>query len=346
MNIYYMNTNEVLNIKGPITLKARVGGVLYGQMVGDALGTRYEFSSSKVTRQKIYRDLTNEFLPILGRGPFNVEPGQVTDDTELAFGLLYSIIANRTYNKDAVAEKYIKWFNSQPFDVGSTTRKAFKFAKTYRDIVDNAQMSNEHSLSNGCLMRISPLGILGYKFDMATVKQYAELDCKMTNPHAVAIDAVCVYTLAIRELLRSGSKYNAYDTALTHSRTGVIKNCLWMAKTTGSDVSLADGSLAIIDGQTSGYLGVALQNAFYELLNGTDFYSSMCNVVSRGGDTDTNGCIVGALLGAYYGIDEIPQEWRYTVATCNNPRINQYPEINQQHINELSMILYDLIKKK
>jgi ADP-ribosyl-[dinitrogen reductase] hydrolase len=31
--------------------------------------------------------------------------------------------------------------------------------------------------------------------------------------------------------------------------------------------------------------------------------------VNQGGDADTNGAIVGAIAGAYYGIKAIPREW-------------------------------------
>ena len=30
----------------------------------------------------------------------------------------------------------------------------------------------------------------------------------------------------------------------------------------------------------------------------------------RGGDTDTNACIVGGLLGAYHGWSNLPPEWK------------------------------------
>ena len=35
----------------------------------------------------------------------------------------------------------------------------------------------------------------------------------------------------------------------------------------------------------------------------------MTEVVNLGGDTDTAGAILGAMAGAYYGVDAIPQRW-------------------------------------
>ena len=39
-------------------------------------------------------------------------------------------------------------------------------------------------------------------------------------------------------------------------------------------------------------------------------------MIERGGDTDTNGCIAAALLGAKYGASGIPQEWIDTVKSA------------------------------
>jgi len=38
--------------------------------------------------------------------------------------------------------------------------------------------------------------------------------------------------------------------------------------------------------------------------------------VGQGGDTDINGAICGALLGAVLGREAIPMRWRNAVLTC------------------------------
>ena len=42
----------------------------------------------------------------------------------------------------------------------------------------------------------------------------------------------------------------------------------------------------------------------------------MIATVARGGDTDTNGAICGALLGAAQGREAVPLQWRNAVLTC------------------------------
>ena len=57
-----------------------------------------------------------------------------------------------------------------------------------------------------------------------------------------------------------------------------------------------------------GYVKIAFQWSFYYLFSKTSYEAAMQDILSKGGDTDTNAAIVGGLLGAK-GIDKIPPEW-------------------------------------
>ena len=49
--------------------------------------------------------------------------------------------------------------------------------------------------------------------------------------------------------------------------------------------------------------------ALLGLLDAPDFRSGVEGVVRLGGDADTNGAVVGALLGARFGVGGIPPDW-------------------------------------
>ncbi|EFO24991.1 hypothetical protein LOAG_03496 [Loa loa] len=51
-------------------------GCLYGQVIGDSLGSRYEFQPASVVQQMIINDSVQSFLPMIGGGPFQLLPGQ------------------------------------------------------------------------------------------------------------------------------------------------------------------------------------------------------------------------------------------------------------------------------
>lgn len=322
----------------------KILGCLYGQVIGDALGARYEFKDPYVINRQIQLDIFQNFLSILGGGPFNVDKGQCTDDSEMAFGLIKSILENRGYSKEKAAEKYIKWYRSHPFDIGNNTRKALAGATKYDDILLNNDAS---SLGNGCLMRISPLGILGVNLSDERLLKYCRDDCAMTNPNSIAVNAVQIYVLAIKYALRckEDSRQNReliYRKIREYCKHPIISEIVRRSFRCDPKYILSNGKeLENAHNKCSGYIGIALQIALTELFHGKSFYDSLVNVMRRGGDTDTNGCITGALLGAYYGTSEIPNEWINTVK-IDNWRSKQYPEIDQKNLEKIALKMYSI----
>jgi ADP-ribosyl-[dinitrogen reductase] hydrolase len=314
-------------------MEDKIYGLVYGQFIGDALGTRYEFLTSSDASRRVNQDLEENFLHIKGGGPFNVLPGQVTDDTELAMGLFHSLAYSEKYDPDDVARRYIQWFNSSPFDIGTTTRRAFRRAPDYSTIIKNSAEFNQSSLSNGCLMRISPLAIYGLLLSNSELINCARDNCRMTNPNELTQDAVSVYCVALKAALEGQDRKSIFEIASRTSTNPIIQAILQDARVKPSPVLLPDGTrIHGDDSNNMGYCGIALQNSFYELLNGTSFYESLVNIVKRGGDTDTNGCIAGALLGAFYGKRQIPDKWIRDIH-LKNPRIRDYPESDQLHLD-------------
>jgi ADP-ribosyl-[dinitrogen reductase] hydrolase len=65
-----------------------------------------------------------------------------------------------------------------------------------------------------------------------------------------------------------------------------------------------------------GWVLIALQNAFYQLLHAPSLEDGIVRTVMAGGDTDTNAAIAGALLGAVHGRDAIPAPWLGSILSC------------------------------
>ncbi len=60
---------------------------------------------------------------------------------------------------------------------------------------------------------------------------------------------------------------------------------------------------------TMGFPPACIPTCFYVLLTTDSFEEAITEIVNLGGDTDTTGAILGALAGAYYGVNEIPKRW-------------------------------------
>lgn len=55
-----------------------------------------------------------------------------------------------------------------------------------------------------------------------------------------------------------------------------------------------------------GFVRHAFVLSFYYLLSGKSYEQGMREIIQQGGDTDTNAAIVGGMLGALYGLNQIP----------------------------------------
>lgn len=140
----------------------------------------------------------------MGGGPFNVDIGQYTDDSELALGIWYSILVNNSYNIDDIVGQFYQWSHSMPFDIGNTTRTAFDSGECRQDMLSNSQENNYYSLSNGCLMKISAIGSINLLSSNAyNLETLAKEICELTNPNPLCIDICKCYVKAIEYAIKN-----------------------------------------------------------------------------------------------------------------------------------------------
>ncbi len=155
------------------------------------------------------------------------------------------------------------------------------------------------------------MGIAGARWPEDRVVAVARADAALTHPHPVCGDANAVFALALAFAIREGAgPREVYEHAVARAAELKLHD------------DVRDTLHAAEDGppedfmRSMGWVRKALQNAFWQLLNAPDARSGLVDTVGRGGDTDTNGCIAGALLGAVHGRDAWPLAWRDRVLTC------------------------------
>lgn len=279
---------------------SRAQGCMLGELVGDALGSRVEFKTELDIRVEYPGRLTE----IIDGGPWNTIAGQPTDDGEMAITLARAIIASGGYRSEGVFNAYVDWFDSGPFDYGGSTRRALK-----------THDPSQSSQANGALMRCAPLGIFGALADPSLVRDWAHLDARLTHPNPVCVQANELFVRAIALTIRHEvGPQELYDQILEWAhdpRTDpTVLHCVERSK----DAPPAEYF------HRMGWVLIALGNALYQLLHAPSFEEGVIDTVNRGGDTDTNGAVCGALLGAVYGLEAIPVRWRDAVLNCRPAR--------------------------
>lgn len=288
---------------------SRARGAFWGQLAGDALGSRVEYSSAGSLRAQY----PEGFCDMRAGGRHDTLPGQVTDDSELAIELAEALAAmGREWDLDRIARHYRRWIESEPFDVGRTTRRALSPplpAKPSPAAVLRRRADPE-SQANGALMRQSPLGIWGWDLPRERLGAYARLEASLTHPHPACQDASLIYVTALADAIAgTEDPERIWRVSLDRAR----RQCL--APEVEEAVHRAKTDIPPISGHR-GHVLLALHNAFYQLLHRASARSAIVESVMLGGDTDTNAAIAGALAGAVYGFGSIPESWLQTMAAA------------------------------
>jgi ADP-ribosylglycohydrolase/fructose-1,6-bisphosphatase/inositol monophosphatase family enzyme len=286
----------------------RAQGAMLGQLAGDALGSLVEFRSA----ERILALYPGGVRDLHDGGEWDTLAGQPTDDSEMALLLARSIVAQGGYDAAAALDAYVHWHDSDPFDMGGTTRAALRAASRAplraERIACATASAKLDSQANGSLMRASPLGILGAGSpDEAAA--WAREDSALTHPHAVCRESCAAFVAAIAGAIRGADREETYRLACAEAARGEERAVI---------DALARARLAPPESFTrhEGWVLVALQNAFYQLLHAPSLEEGVIATVMSGGDTDTNGAIAGALLGAVHGRDAVPERWSSLVLTC------------------------------
>ena len=282
-------------------------GCIIGALCGDALGSYLEFQT-EISDQQVKDALT---LP--GGGPFDLGRGQITDDGELSLCLGHGLSeGNGILDLNKIGAQYRRWYESYPFDMGITTRNALSTSllpKLLKDgipiakIIRKQAQRSKDSQSNGSLMRITPLCVWASKLSKEELITAVTEETQLTHSNQTAIATSIAYVYTIQHLLSNKGDYNgAYmkcQEIAEHLRDSQLSQ--WMREIEEQKLPPADHKI--------GWAKIAFCYSLHYLKQNTDYYDAMKEMLKKGGDTDTNCCIVGGMLGALHGIDGIPKEY-------------------------------------
>jgi ADP-ribosyl-[dinitrogen reductase] hydrolase len=281
-----------------MTTLERYRGCLLGLAAGDALGTTLEFQ------------MPGSFKPItdiVGGGPFDLKPGEWTDDTSMALCLAESLVAKQGFDAVHQLETYVGWWKhghfsvkGRCFDIGITTSRSLsRFEQTRSPQAGSADPS---AAGNGSLMRLAPAPLA---FAGSPNEAIARAGESSTTTHAApeCVDSCRYFAALLLGAIKGQSKQELLDAKVA----GLVPKV----------AEIAEGSFKRKEPpqiRGSGYVIHTLEAALWAFNRSNSFREGALAVVNLGEDADSTGAVYGQIAGAFYGEAGIPAEWRAKLA--------------------------------
>jgi ADP-ribosyl-[dinitrogen reductase] hydrolase len=260
----------------------RALGAFFGLAVGDALGATVEFMTKREIEAK-YR----VHRKMIGGGWLHLQPGQVTDDTEMALCLARSLVRARGFDPVDACDEFAAWLKGGPVDVGNTCRRGIRRYMLH-GTVEGPPCDGD--AGNGAAMRTLPVALatLGRP---DRLRAWTLAQARITHHHPLSDDA----TLCLGQMVH----------ALVDGRG--IKG----ARAAASTLVAAHKSFRFepFRGQSSAYIVDTMQTVLHFYFRTDSFQSCVTETVNQGGDADTTGALAGMLAGATWGASDIPSAW-------------------------------------
>lgn len=285
-----------------LSLSDRYRGSLLGLATGDAVGTTLEFKHPGT-----FSPLTD----MVGGGPFNLKPGQWTDDTSMALCLADSLVEKQGFDATDQMQRYCRWrrkgYLSSTgicFDIGGTVSAALdRFEQTGDPI---AGPTDCYTAGNGSIMRLAPVPLFFARNPRKAIEA-AATSSRTTHGATTAVDA-CRYLGA----LLVGAVNGVAKTDLLSPHYSPIPG-YWEENPLCPEIDeIAAGSFKDrrppqITG--TGYVVKSLEAALWALYHGQTYQEGCLLAVNLGNDADTTGAVYGQLAGAIYGESGLPANW-------------------------------------
>lgn len=335
----------------------RVRGSLLGLATGDALGAPLEGLSAQQIRAHYgvvadYVDGSRAWK----KKPYRWRmPGLYSDDTQQALALSDVLLDLGEIDAERLASLYLQLANPRGAHYGAHRGIGRSFRQVLGELERGVSPleTGQSSAGIGAAMRIAPLALYFEKDDQEGLFRSAMSASLMTHRDVRSLAGAMAVAHAVRRLVDGEARepsfllWLAADVAREEERiasqlgTGVgslDKHSRSMSRAIAHTESLLElprsqalaglveeanrhGAEPTCKRATMGFPPACIPTCLYILLTTDTFEDGLVEMVNLGGDADSTGAILGALMGAHYGVQAIPERWLERL--CNQEGIDQ-----------------------
>lgn len=266
-------------------------GAMLGTFVGDALGMPWEGTPAAAVPERI--EMADARLG----------PGTYTDDTEMTINLAESLLVRGMVEQGHLALRFLHGHDRRR-GYGAGTLEVFTLWQSGCSVEEAAArlFEGEGSMGNGAAMRVAALAVfMPFSEDLL---EEAGRSARVTHRHRLGMDGARVQCAAIAAAVRGDDPLVA---AIEGARTSIMRDRLEGARPLlGERPSPAEAAFLLGNTQLA---QESVPLAIYAAIAHDSFEEAVTFAVRCGGDTDTIAAMAGAIAGARFGAEAIPQRW-------------------------------------
>lgn len=293
----------------------RIQGMMLGIGIGDALGMPVETWTPERILGKYPEGVKKYEVPD-GHKWFHGEPaGSTTDDTQLSIAVAEALLVG-AYSMKVHKEHHVAALKQSDKGWGRTTREAVRAAANNSIFAQDAASG----VGNGVAMKISPLAIPRYQYP--TLQDMTDLFiqelCCFTHPTSIALSSAFAQVEAVQYCFESSPETFDPLTFIDRIKVASEHGNAALPDEIQDDMTASFEKLKNYKdftqedmirefGGGSCYCFHSLPFTYAHFLKNPTSIDSMYKVVNAGGDTDSNGSILGAMLGALNGTQIFPE---------------------------------------
>lgn len=296
----------------------RFQGCLLGAAIGDALGMPAEsMTQTEILLATKGQGITDFIAPIQTKIPElrKLMAGRTTDDWQLTHAVARSLIRCEEFDIYDQALSHVDAYHDSTVGWGGTTKKSIEELHWYfgdygTDGRRPTQKPVLRGAGNGVAMKIAPIALAGHGKQRISLDQQVKNLAWLTHSHPAAISGA----LVVADLIFLYTNINFHDIKINWLLRKNVKD-----KTFEKLELLAENfdrcmnepieyAVALLGNRCVAYESVPLAIAI-AFRNQDNFEQGVIEAVNAGGDTDTIGSMVGAILGAKLGVGAIPDRW-------------------------------------
>ncbi|MFD7095067.1 ADP-ribosylglycohydrolase family protein [Streptomyces xanthophaeus] len=268
----------------------RAVGAVLGSAVGDALGAPYEFGPAG--------QLTARGQEMRGGGGW--DPGEATDDTQMAVLVGESLLECGGLELPDVFGRFQQWAAGEPKDIGLQTEDVLTNGAAWDLAAALHFQVNLRAAGNGSLMRAATSAVYFAPAGRQGTMDAARRIAALTHGDRAAWEGTALLHELVRVALDGADPLAALPAALAavhpdhRERYGRVLAPDWHP------------DLAT---EFNGAVWPCLGSAVWALRTTTGFVQAVRAAVDLGGDTDTVAAVTGTVAGARYGQAAMPEQW-------------------------------------